>query len=186
QSIHEPAAVDGLLRRLETEAKPDRRLGLIGALARLAHREGFWRGDSWGTRPDTSGPYYQPEAWEATPKIEAALKEALDKSSGDDFAAILRELDRNKVKVDEAAIVARANREAALVPAVVAHLARGREVPAPAVPFLVRASKEGTAAQRSEATVALLKIDGDDGLRTALTALAALHAERRDTSPFRE
>ena len=186
QSSHSVSDVDGLLKRLASESNPGRRLGLIAALSRLDHREGFWRGDSWGTRPDTSGPYYQPEAWEATPRIEAALKVALDGASGDDFAAILRELDRNKVKVDEAAIVARANRDPKLVPAVVAHLARGRDVPASAVPFLVRSSKEGTAALRSEATVALLKADGDDGLRTALEALAALDAECRDTSPFRE
>jgi putative heme-binding domain-containing protein len=186
QSMHEIYSADYLIDALGRIEDRGRRIDIIGALARLAHREGFWRGDSWGTRPDTSGPYYQPEAWEATPKIEAALKEALDKSSGDDFAAILRELDRNKVKVDEAAIVARANREAALVPAVVAHLARGREVPAPAVPFLVRSAKEGTTAQRSEATVALLKVDGDEGLRTALESLGALHDECRDTPPFRE
>lgn len=186
QSIHEAAVVDGLLGRLASESDPARRLGLIAALARLDHREGPWKGDSWGTRPDTSGPYYQPEAWDATPRIEAALKGVLDKASGDDFAAILRELDRNKVKVDEAAIVARASADPKLVPAVVAHLARGRDVPAAAVPFLVRASKEGTAALRSEATVGLLKVDGDDGLRAALTALASLHGECRDTSPFRE
>ena len=110
----------------------------------------------------------------------------LDKSGGDEFAAILRELDLNKVKVDEAAIVARANRDPKLVPAVVAHLARGRDVPSAAVPFLIKSSKEGTAAQRSEATVGLLKADGDDGLRAALESLAALHTECRDTTPFRE
>ncbi len=92
----------------------------------------------------------------------------------------------NKVKVDEASIVARTNADPKLVPAVVAHLARSRDVPASAVPFLVRSAKEGTAAQRSEATVALLKVDGDDGLRAALETLAALHEECRDTSPFRE
>ncbi|HEY2156673.1 MAG TPA: HEAT repeat domain-containing protein, partial [Isosphaeraceae bacterium] len=186
QSIHETSVVDGLLGRLASETNSGRRLGLIAALARLDHREGFWRGDSWGTRPDTSGPYYQPEAWEASPKIEAALKEALDKSGGDEFAAILRELDRNKVKVDEVAIVARANRDPKLVPAAVAHLARGRDVPPAAVPFLVRSSKEGTPALRSEATVALLKVDGDDGLRAAVDALARLESEGRNSTEFRK
>ena len=184
--MHENSVVDGVIRRLESETDSLRRIGWIGVLARLDHREGFWRGDSWGTRPDTSGPYYQPEAWEATPRIEAVLKDAVEKANSREFGAILRQIDLNKVKVDEAAIVARANREPKLAPAVVAHLARVREVPAAAVPFLVGASKEGTASQRSEATVALLKVDGDDGLRTALAALATLHDECRDTSPFRE
>ena len=34
----------------------------------------------WGTRPDTSGPVYQPIAWSETEKITAALKTALEAS----------------------------------------------------------------------------------------------------------
>ena len=188
KTIHEIPVVNGLIRRLEAETDSGRRIGLIMALARLDHREGFWRGDSWGTRPDTSGPYYQPETWDASPRIEAVLKAALDRSSGDEFKVTLRTLDLHKVAVDRDALIARANRDASYVPAVVGHLARGRDVPASAIPFLVRAaqSKESPAALRSEATIALLNADGDDGLRAALEALAALLIECRDTSPFRE
>jgi putative heme-binding domain-containing protein len=47
--------------------------GLLTALIRLYHREADWDGSSWGTRPDTTGPYYKRAAWSETPRIEQAL-----------------------------------------------------------------------------------------------------------------
>jgi putative membrane-bound dehydrogenase-like protein len=187
QSIYEAAVVDGLIRRLESESDRSRRLGLIAALARLDHREGFWRGDGWGTRPDTTGPYYQPEAWEASPRIEAALRDVLDTASAGDYSAILRELDRNKVTVELTNVIARAEKDASALPTVVENLARGRQVPASAVPLLVRVAgaKDSPLPLRSDATIALLKAEGDDGLRAALKALASLEASGRDKPEFR-
>src|SRR5207302_1292629 len=63
QELHEPAVVSGLIGRLDREKTTERRIGLLAALCRLYFKEGHWKGDSWGTRPDTSGPYYQPEPW---------------------------------------------------------------------------------------------------------------------------
>jgi putative heme-binding domain-containing protein len=187
QSLHESIVADGLIRRLESESDRSRRLGLIGTLARLARRDGFWRGDSWGTRPDTSGPYYQPESWDASPKIESALKDALNIASAGDYGAILRELDRNKVTVERTTMIARAEKDTAALPMIVENLSRSRQVPESAVPLLVRVagSSESPLNLRSDATIALLKVEGENGLRAALKALALLATSGRDKAEFR-
>jgi putative heme-binding domain-containing protein len=191
QSLHDPKIADSLIRRLDAEKDSIRRLGLIGALARLDHREGFWRGDSWGTRPDTTGPYYQPEPWKASPKIEAALMRALQASSGADFGPILRELDRNKVQIqgEIEAVVARASGDPTLVFAAVEFLSRSRDIPASAVTFLAKAAapaKGRPVSLRSEATIALLNARGDASLRAAMVSLVDLEKNGRDKDEFRK
>ena len=57
-----------------SDAPPARRGAILQALARLHYREGVWRGtlpEWWGTRPDTTGPYYDPVAWEESARIRA-------------------------------------------------------------------------------------------------------------------
>jgi len=77
QSLPEPNVVDALITRLANEPLAERRAGLLTALCRLYFVDGEWKGDSWGTRPDTRGPFYQPDPWSETPKVAAALKAAL-------------------------------------------------------------------------------------------------------------
>ncbi|HZE98185.1 MAG TPA: PVC-type heme-binding CxxCH protein, partial [Planctomycetota bacterium] len=60
QSIHEPAAVDGLLEKLAAAPDATARRPILRALCRLYHREADWDGHWWGTRPDTTGPYFKP------------------------------------------------------------------------------------------------------------------------------
>ena len=77
QQIHQPAAVTGLIAAL-SDAPPARRGAILQALARLHNREGVWRGtigEWWGTRPDTTGPYYDPVAWEESARIRSVLLE---------------------------------------------------------------------------------------------------------------
>ncbi len=83
--IYDPAVVDGLIARLPG-AKGELRRGILNALCRLANTEAPYEDPKvwWSTRPDTSGPIYQPIAWSETEKISAALKTALDASSDDD------------------------------------------------------------------------------------------------------
>ncbi len=71
--LHSAAAVDLVIARLAVESDPERRTNLIWAAARLFRRESAWKGDGWGTRPDTRGPYYAAEEWEASPRILAAI-----------------------------------------------------------------------------------------------------------------
>jgi putative membrane-bound dehydrogenase-like protein len=191
QAIHDSNVVDGLIGRLGTEKDPKRRLGLIEALARVDHREGFWRGDSWGTRPDTSGPYYQPETWEASKKIEAALNSSVDSAIAKDLSPILTLLDRNKVSFPglSESIVNRAWTDPNLVPAAVEHLSRLRFVPGIATEFLrkVAAPAKGRPIElRSLAAQALLNSEGEAGLKAVLEVMSELQQTAGDTSDYRK
>ncbi|MEI9894452.1 MAG: c-type cytochrome [Chthoniobacter sp.] len=80
--IYDPAVVAGLIQRLPG-AQGELRRGILNALCRLANQEAPYEDPKvwWSTRPDTTGPIYQPIAWSETDKISAALKTALDASS---------------------------------------------------------------------------------------------------------
>ncbi|MSU66296.1 MAG: c-type cytochrome [Opitutus sp.] len=74
-SLHEPAAVDGLLTKLTPDMAPALRAKLLTTLARLYQQETPFDGTTWwSTRPDTRGPYYKPMTWSASPRIAAALE----------------------------------------------------------------------------------------------------------------
>ncbi len=98
QALYEPAVVRGLMSRLATDS-PTLRLGIFKALCRLDTREAVYTGIKqwWGTRPDTSGPIYQPERWAESDTIEAALKERLSATSGDEARQEVAALLRTKV-----------------------------------------------------------------------------------------
>lgn len=97
--IYEMGAVDGLIARLGGVNKPELREGILNALCRLANKDAAYLDPKvwWGTRPDTSGPVYKPERWEASDKIEAALKKALDGSKEDEARWLVRRMHVTKV-----------------------------------------------------------------------------------------
>ena len=67
QQIHSSPTVTGLIDTLAATRNAQLRAGILQALARLHYRDGVWRGtlaEWWGTRPDTTGPYYDPVAWD--------------------------------------------------------------------------------------------------------------------------
>lgn len=105
QQLHQPAVVSGLVAVLSDKLAPVRRAGILRALARLANRDGVWRGtlaEWWGTRPDTTGPYYDPVAWEESARIRsvltaAVLQGAATAAAQSDQARLLAELERNRV-----------------------------------------------------------------------------------------
>lgn len=68
----------------------------LRVLSRQAFREGSWNGASWGTRPDTRGPYYQPEPWEMTKPIEDAIDRFLAKQDAMNGTEILQLLALNR------------------------------------------------------------------------------------------
>jgi putative heme-binding domain-containing protein len=104
QQIHQPAAVTGLLAAL-SDAPASRRNAILQALARLHYREGVWRGtlaEWWGTRPDTTGPYYDPVVWEESARIRSALLTALLEAAAGtgprpEFTRLAADLERNRV-----------------------------------------------------------------------------------------
>jgi putative heme-binding domain-containing protein len=105
QLVHQPAVVSGLIAALSDSPTPARRAGILQALARLANRDGVWRGtlaEWWGTRPDTTGPYYDPVAWEESARIRAVLTTALLQTVATagaqaDAARLISDLERNRV-----------------------------------------------------------------------------------------
>jgi putative heme-binding domain-containing protein len=184
QSLHEPVVVDGLISRLGKETDATRRRGLLVALARLYNHEGTWTGVSWGTRPDTTGPYYQPETWSESPKIGAALKQALDRAGADDAAFLLAELTRNRVRLDGTidTLLAMAAKDPALLPTAVSELARRQDLPSAALPLLksVVHSEEFASLRKAkpeviaQAIVALLKSDDPDAFKAVLSGVKAM------------
>ncbi|MEX0818830.1 MAG: heme-binding protein, partial [Pirellulaceae bacterium] len=179
QSLHGESVVSGLVLRVERERAADRRRGLLTALCRLYHVEGQWKGNSWGTRPDTRGPYYQPERWAASDQIGRALKTALNKAEGDEALFLLDELARHRVDLDGTldTVVAMARGDTRILPAAVAQLARARDIPSNAVGLLIdAASSEGfTHEVRSRAAIALLKVKRESAFETALSTTSSLH-----------
>ena len=99
QSLHEPAVVDGLIDRLAEARELETRKGLLRALCRLYRREADWDGRWWGTRPDTSGPYFKAVAWESSEKIGRVLVEALADAAT--LRPLLVELQRHRIVFDE-------------------------------------------------------------------------------------
>lgn len=101
RQMHDPAVVQGLASRLEQADDPADRRGVLLALARLATREatweGPWDGGWWGTKPDFTGPYFEPVAWEGTATIRPLLQEALLAASGEDFDELVAAYARNRV-----------------------------------------------------------------------------------------
>lgn len=180
--MHTPEVVTGLIERLGKATDPALRQGILGALSRLHFKEGEWKGDSWGTRPDTRGPYYQPEAWSETPKIAVALKDALAKASPEEAAFLVKELNRNRIQFNEAQqrILALAKQDPKVIPELVAQLAVAEVVPAEAVDLVVKfvndagKSTPTTSAALSQAIIALSKTDSAQGVSATLTAFEAL------------
>ncbi|MBL9184236.1 MAG: c-type cytochrome, partial [Verrucomicrobiaceae bacterium] len=195
--MHTPEVVTGLIERLGNAADPALRQGILAALCRLHFKEGEWKGDSWGTRPDTRGPYYQPEAWSETPKIAVALKDALAKASPEEAAFLVKELNRNRIQFNEAQqrILELAKKDPKVLPELAAQMAGAEEIPAEAVPLLVglvrdagtparNAEAEGastagksariTSVALSQAIIALSKTDSADGVSATLAALEPL------------
>jgi putative membrane-bound dehydrogenase-like protein len=74
---------------------------MVRILSRQAFREGTWNGTSWGTRPDTRGPYYQPEAWAMTESIERSIDGYLSKCDAAKAAEILRILALNRWDISD-------------------------------------------------------------------------------------
>jgi putative membrane-bound dehydrogenase-like protein len=181
--MHEPEVGSGLIERLDRETDGSRRRGLLAALCRLHFREGTWQGDSWGTRPDTRGPYYQPEKWSESDKIMAALKSAMTEAHGEEAAWLAAEMTRNRIEDDSAfiQILKLAATDAKMMSAALAQLARKDTLPAEALPVLLKAAAAPDIEQKQRVIViaSLVKTDSAEAWTAALNALVAMPARRR-------
>jgi putative heme-binding domain-containing protein len=102
QSMHDPKVVDGLIARLPKATNSELQQGIFRALCRLYYREAEWKGEWWGTRPDTGGPYFKPVTWEESEKIKQALTSTLASADKQVLERLLPELVRHKIEIDTA------------------------------------------------------------------------------------
>lgn len=72
--MHDPKAVDGLLTAYAKTDDSAKKSEILSTISRLYQKEAPYDGSWWwGTRPDTHGPYYKSENWEASEKIKSFL-----------------------------------------------------------------------------------------------------------------
>jgi putative membrane-bound dehydrogenase-like protein len=174
--MHEPSVVAGLTERLDKETDSARRRGLLSALCRLHFTEAKWKGDSWGTRPDTRGPYYQPEKWSESDKILATLKDVLAKTAGEEAGWLAAEMTRNRIEDDAATkqLITLAVNDSKLRSTLIAQLAKKNDVPADAIPLLTKAAADPAtpANERADAVAILTKTDNAAAWHALPQALA--------------
>ena len=99
RQMHDPQVVDGLIKKLSATRENVKRVAILSALIRLYHREGAYRGDWWGTRPDTTGPYYDRKAWQASARIGQVVRTAVLDSTPETAEILRRELARHRVTI---------------------------------------------------------------------------------------
>jgi putative heme-binding domain-containing protein len=161
QALHEPAVVDGLIERLRTQSR-ERHQGLLKALCRLYHKEADWDGKWWGTRPDTTGPYFKHVTWSESDKIGVALKKALAAADSEQSRWLLAELYRNKIQLPEALprLLQLANEGAAFRASAIDMLVTLNPLPPEAIALLekVAGSSDEPAPVRAKALRALAKV----------------------------
>lgn len=109
QRLHDPAVVTKLLDWLQrhgaassvgpTEGPAQTRSQVLGILCRLHYREADYTGDWWGTRPDTTGPYYKHVTWSESERIAAALQRELKEGEPGIVKLLLPQLRRHKIEL---------------------------------------------------------------------------------------
>jgi putative heme-binding domain-containing protein len=98
RTIHTAENVAKLTGLLEQSKQPAESLDFISALIRLYHREQEWDGESfWGTRPNSSGPYYQGVTWEESERIASTLRMVVSKMDKEAQGAVLTEVRRHHI-----------------------------------------------------------------------------------------
>jgi putative membrane-bound dehydrogenase-like protein len=99
RSMHDPKAVDGLIKKLGTVRFTELRRGFLATLIRLYHREADYKGNWWGIRPDSTGPYFDRQEWDQSPRIETVLTSAVLDGDAETVAFLRAELARHKVSL---------------------------------------------------------------------------------------
>ncbi|MDG1071656.1 MAG: ThuA domain-containing protein [Akkermansiaceae bacterium] len=176
--MHKKEVVDELLKRLSSEKNPSKRKPLLSTLARLYHKEAEWKGDSWGTRPDTRGPYYQLATWEQSERILNELKKILDTAPAEEAGFIVEKLNKNRIQSNEALnkVISLAVKDAKLIPAAIAQIAAAGDAPNSAIPLVLKGARdpETPPGALASAVAILIKSDDKEALPAVLTALSTL------------
>ena len=118
--MHDEKVVDGLLEKLsgaEVGSKP--RAKVLTVVSRLYQREASYDGSWWwSTRPDTRGPYYKPEQWQASEKIAAVLEAEADKADAVGKALLAELNDSHRLGLEKLGTLQTAEEAGAEMPTV--------------------------------------------------------------------
>ena len=184
QLLHEPRVVDGLIGRLATASDSHARQIILKTLARLANREADWDGKWWGTRPDTTGPYFKSAKWNESEKIESVLRAELKKADAETLRFLAVTLQINRVEIPELipAVLKLADNDAAFRTVAVEMFASRATVPDEAIGLVgrVAGSPAEEASIRSKAIRALARTGKPAALDAAVAALTQLDKAPRE------
>ena len=104
QYMHDVRTVDGLFKVLSIGRDDELRRDVWTTLIRLYHREGDFIEDEspkwWGTRPDTTGPYYHRVKWSESDRIAAAIKVAMAEADEPLRKHLDEQIKRHVLKLD--------------------------------------------------------------------------------------
>ena len=106
RAMHDPKVVAGLIGMLGHSKDLSNRKPALKALCRLYFAEAPYEGKWWGTRPDTSGPYYNAVTWEKSEAVGNALRSAVKQADDSTSRWLLAELLRNKVDFEDTTALA--------------------------------------------------------------------------------
>jgi putative membrane-bound dehydrogenase-like protein len=175
QLMHEPRVVDGLIARLNKVSDASAREVILKSLARLANREADWDGRWWGTRPDTTGPYFKPVKWTESEKIENVLRAELAKADAVTLPSLALTLQKNRVDLPELipTVLKLADADPNFRPAAIEMFSTRASLPDEAISFLgkVASSSSESGATRAKAIRALAKSGKSVALDAAVTGL---------------
>ncbi|MGC6581840.1 MAG: DUF7133 domain-containing protein [Akkermansiaceae bacterium] len=176
--MHKKEVIDGLLARLTSEKKLSKRRPLLSVLARLYHTEAEWKGDSWGTRPDTRGPYYQLATWEESPRILENLRRLLRAAENEEATFIIEKLTKNRIPTNDALnrILELAQKDAKLIPSAISQLAQSSAIPPEAYPLVLKglANPKTPPGALADGVLVLTKSDHPEALLATISALIKL------------
>ena len=180
--MHRADVVDNLIGRLDANPDGPTHKAIIAALSRLYQKEANWTGDSWGTRPDTRGPYYQLTTWSESEKILTALKHALDNATPTTATALIKEMNRNRIQSNAALerVIELASQDESLASIALSQLAEAEDIPESGIPIIFDAAAQDNAAPATLAQIVtcLTKIQHPQALETILRTLAKLDLNR--------
>jgi putative heme-binding domain-containing protein len=186
QSLHETQVVDGIVARLPRFAADPQRELLYRALCRLYFREADWDGSWWGTRPDTSGPYFKTADWPGTDRVKEVLASAISHESPQVARQLVMDLLKHKIEFPQLSqFVARA---AATDPAfrtlMVQMLLDSNRLSNDQISLLreVALSEKESPSLRAKAIGALQKSTAPNAAEAAIDALAAVWSMEKPDS----
>ena len=183
--MHKPEVVSALLAALESQKDQAKRQQTLATLCRLYHVESEWKGESWSTRPDSRGPYYQLSTWDQSARILEALNALLDEPdlSTEAASALVSLIGKNRIQNDKGLdkILKLAAADASLIPTAVAQLAAKKDVPAKALPLVIQAasSAKSPATTLQQSIHILLESDDKLAFPAIMEAFASLQSNKQ-------